>query len=250
MERVIRDIRGFVETHGFTDIGDLNRKTDAWRKERSQRVHRSTKKAPMEMLKEEPLMPLPAIHYKPCRIVPALIGKTAFIECETNRYSVPSEYAGRTATLRISPDRIEIVAGQKTVASHGRSFLRNQKIEHPSHRRALLHTTPAFKEQRIFQLMKHMGGEIASFLAMAESEGDDPLMVAHGLFRLLRTASKEMLLSAVREANTLNTYKLRYVESLLMPKSIREESPVYPQNISLLDISYEKRELTEYDTLV
>jgi hypothetical protein len=55
-----------------------------------------------------------------------------------------------------------------------------------------------------------------------------------------------MLLSAVREAITLHIYKLRYIESLLTPRG-RHDVAVYPQNTSLLDIAYQKRELTEYD---
>jgi hypothetical protein len=95
-----------------------------------------------------------------------------------------------------------------------------------------------------------MGKEIVHFLTQAESEGEDPLFIAYDLFKLLRTSSKEMLLSAVREANALRVYKFKYIESLLIPRDIKEASPVYPRNASLLDISYRKRELTEYDELV
>jgi hypothetical protein len=130
-----------------------------------------------------------------------------------------------------------------------RSFGRYRKIEHPSHREKLLERTPHGKYERIYHLMKRMGEETDHFLTMGESEGEDPLRVAYGLFRLLRASSKEMLLSAVREANALHVYKLRYVESLLRPKGSKETA-VYPQNTSLLDISYEKRELTDYDGLV
>ena len=179
----------------------------------------------------------------------ASIGKTAFVECDTNRYSVPAEYAGMGASIRVYTDRIEIVINNKPVASHRRSFNRYEKIEHPSHREQLLKRTPNFKYQRIFELMKHMGEEIARFLARAEDEGDDPLAIAYGLFRLLKLSSKEMLLSAVREAIGLKVYKLKYVESLLAPRTDKEESLVYPRDASLLDISYRKRELTEYDEL-
>jgi hypothetical protein len=117
---------------------------------------------------------------------------------------------------------------------------RYQKREHPSHREKLLERTPHGKEQRIYHLMKRMGKEIAHFLAVAESEGEDPFRVAHGLFRLLPSSSKEMLLSAVREANILRIHKPRYIESLLGPRG-PQEAAVYPQNASLLDISYQKR---------
>jgi Integrase core domain len=246
VERVIRDVRAFIEGNDFADIADLNRKTMIWRKGRNERVHRATKKAPLEALREEPLIPLPGIPYKPCRMVPAAIGKTSFIEFETNRYSVPGEYAVMGAMLRVYADRIEVFVKDKLIASHRRSFARSEKIEHPSHSERLLQKMPNFKYERIYRLMKHMGKEIDHFLGQAE---DDPLAVAYGLFRLLKTSSKEMLLSAIREANGLNVYKLKYIESLLAPRTAKEESPVYPQNASLLDISYRKRELTEYDEL-
>lgn len=58
VERVIRDIRIFVDGNDFTNIVDLNKKADIWRKEKNGRIHRATKKAPSDALREEPLMPL------------------------------------------------------------------------------------------------------------------------------------------------------------------------------------------------
>lgn len=46
VERVIRDLRSFVEAHVFTDIRDLNEKIDRWRTEKNERVHRATQRAP------------------------------------------------------------------------------------------------------------------------------------------------------------------------------------------------------------
>jgi transposase len=246
VERVIRDARAFVETTAFTDLADLNRKVDLWRKERNARIHRATGKAPLSALAEEPLVPLPAIAYKPYRLMPASVSVTAFVTFETNRYSVPTDYAGTQATILAYPDHLEILVGDRKVAHHPRSFARSQKLEHPSHREQLLERTPHGKYERILRLMHHMGKEIASFLDLAEAEGEDPLRTAHGLFRLLRSSSKELLLSAVREANSLHIVRLSYVESLLAPRG-REDVAVYPQNVSLLDIAYQTRELTDYD---
>jgi transposase len=247
VERVIRDIRAFIEGNEFADYADLNRKTDLWRKERHIRIHRATKKMPAEALREESLLSLPHIPYKPCRIVPASIGKTAFVECDTNRYSVPSQYAGMGAAIRIFTDRIEALVKDAVIASHRRSFARYGKVEHPNHRQQLLARTSNFKYQRILELMNRMGEEITSFITCTEDEGYDPMIIAYGLFKLLKTSSKEMLLSAVREANNLKIYKLRYIENLLTPRNVKEESPVYPRDTSLLTISYRTRELTEYD---
>jgi hypothetical protein len=178
--------------------------------------------------------------------MPAAVSVTAFVTFETNRYSVPTDYAGLQATILAYPDHLEVLIGDRKGAHHPRSFARSQKIEHPSHRETLLAMTPNGKYERILRLMSHMAKEIAMFLTRAEGEGEDPYAIAYGFFKLLKVCSKEMLLSAVREANSLNSIRLSYVESLLAPRG-REDVAVYPQNISLLDISYEKRELTDYD---
>jgi hypothetical protein len=140
-----------------------------------------------------------------------------------------------------------IVEGTKR-AHHVRSFGRNQKIEHPAHRETLLERTPHGKYERILKLMCHMGSEIGTFINRAEAEGEDPFHTAHGLFRLLRSSSKELLLSAVREANSLHSARLSFIESLLLPRG-REDAAVYPQHAHLLDITYPERELTDYDDL-
>jgi hypothetical protein len=107
--------------------------------------------------------------------------------------------------------------------------------------------TPHFKEERIYQLMKKMDREIEVFLRAAENEGEDPYVCAHKLFRLLRGISKETLISAVREANGLGVYRTTYVEGLLTPGF--KDQPVQPQKKELLEITYEGRNLADYDEL-
>jgi transposase len=248
VERAIKDLRSFVETNDFIDLADLNRKTGAWRKEKNERIHRATDEAPASALADESLLPLPTLPYKPYRVIPAAIGKTAFIEFDTNRYSVPTDCAGHEATVVAYPDHLEIIVDGRKRAHHVRTFGRNQKIEHPAHRSELLERTPHGKYERILRLMCRMGSEIGTFINQAEADGEEPLRTAHSLFRLLMRSSKELLLSAVREANSLNVVRISYLESLLLPRG-REDATVYPQNAHLLDITYQRRELTDYDDL-
>ena len=69
-------------------------------------------------------------------------------------------------------------------------FKKKTKIETPSHREKLLEITPHFKQQRIYQLMKAMDQSIEQFLKYAEEEGQDPLAIAYGLFKLLKGKRK------------------------------------------------------------
>jgi len=248
VERVIRDIgEDLIQVNVFDDLKDLNEKLSRWRRERNDRIHRTTGKKPGDALKEEPLHPLPAIPAKPCVVRPAAVSTTGFVTLESNRYSVPTSYAGQKATLLLYPASIEVTVQEKTIATHRRSFDRGKTFEHPGHRESLLRMTPRFKARRILELMSRMDPAADRFLKTAGEEGEDVFTVSHGLFVLLKTVSKSTLVSAVRQALQLNTCRLSYVKSLLMPSGYQDQ-PVYPQNPRLLEIDYEGRDLKDYDS--
>ena len=250
VERVIRDIKDFLRITPCQDRTEVNLKVSAWRLERNQRVHRSTEKKPIDLLKEEKLIPLPQIPYSPYHLILTQVSKTGFVEFDTNRYSVPSSFSEASCELLAYPDQVEIWAKGKCIASHPRSFDRKQKIEHPTHRERLLQITPHFKAKRIYQLMNRMDKSVSSFLQEAEAEGQDPMEVAHELFKFLTQTSKAVFLSAIREANGLKIYKVKYLQSLLQPCQGRPNQPVHPQNPQLLSIHYTGRSLKDYDNLI
>jgi transposase len=249
VERIIRDISSFISANSFKDIAELNKKVSLWRIERNNRVHRTTGEKPSVLLKKERLKGLPQIHYKPYRVQRASISTTGFVYFDTNRYSVPSSSSDMPCDIFAYPGHIEINVNGKKIAVHTRTFKKRAKIENPVHREKLLERTPNFKHQRIYQLMKAMDTNIAQFLICAEQEGEDPLSVSYGLFKLLKDNAKETLISAVKEALGNKIHKLVYVQSLLI-SSGHQDNPVHPQDANLLDIDYERRDLSDYDELI
>ena len=250
VERLIRDLKAFLRVTPVASLEELNAKVLSWQKERNLRVHRTTRRTPAEMLAEEKLRPLPQIDARPYRRVPAAVSKTAFVEFETNRYSAPTAYAGTAAEVLALPATIEILVQGRRVAAHPRLFTRHGKAESPGHREGLLLRSPRSKFQRIYELMGGLGPEVRSFLESVGAEGEDAVQVAYVLFRLLRDCAKETLLSAVREANALKVYKVKYVHSLLEHGGGTEPPTVRPQDERLLEIVYEARRLDDYDDLI
>lgn len=248
VERVIRDIKDFLKVTTLKDIGDINKQVSLWRHQKNNKPHRSTGRLPAEMLKEEKLIALPAIHYKPCRSLIAQVTKTGFVEFDTNRYSLPA--SGPSCEIAVYPEYIEIYDKGRKIATHKRSFLRSQKIENPLHRERLISITPHYKYQRIYRLMSGMDISIRQFIAAAQQDGQDTTVMAYELFKLLRKVSKEMLLSAIREANKDGICKVKYIEQLLSVPRRVDDNPVYPQDSKLLDITYERRELSDYDNFI
>lgn len=249
-ERVVRDVRAFLYGVEIKDLLDLRRKYHFMLDQRNNTIHRVTGKKPVEMLKEERLLPLPATEYQVGRVIPCLISKTGFVEFDNNKYSVPNTYSTRKAEIIAYPDKVVIMVDSSRVAIHKRSFSKGEKIENPLHREKLLNITPGYKYQRILQLMKKMDPSIDYFLTQAQQQGENELEYAYQLFKLLKYCSRAMLISCVKEACSIKAFKLKAILSRLNLPYKKEQNPVYPKDNKLLDINYEERRLEDYDELI
>lgn len=84
------------------------------------------------------LLALPEPLPETARVEPIKVDAQAFIHLDTNRYSVPSDYASRVVTLVVDDRTVRLVDGDKAIADHPRSWGRRQVFEKPEHRAALL----------------------------------------------------------------------------------------------------------------
>ena len=248
VERLIRDIRTFLYAESFIDLVDLNSKFHLWLDKRNNSIHRSTDKRPKELLAQERLIRMPVNIYPARRIIAAQVSKTALVEFEMNKYSVPTSCATKAVEILAYPQAIEIVLGGAAVARHKRCFGKKQTIVNPLHAEQLLKWTPKFKSQRILELMMHMDEAFNYFLVHQE---DDSLRAAaaHQLFTLLKGHSKAMLISAAKELNAMKCFKIKALLSLLNLPQPKQSDPLWPQNKDLLNLNYEERKLTDYDEL-
>lgn len=247
VERVIRDIRSFLYDKTPADLADVNRMVKQWCGLRNNTPHRVTGRSPGEATFDEPLRKLPAIGYPARRSAVARVSKTGFVEVDGNRYSVPSRHSGKSVTVMLYPEKIDVIIDSHPVATHRRSFAKKQTIEHPAHRTDLLQITPAYKEKRIYLLMTRMDADLARFIQSAEHDGHDPVKTAGILFRLLLTFKKNCLLSAVREALAQKVARPDLVAAILAKPVSSPACPVTPRSGELLAISYEERSLACYD---
>ena len=247
VERLIRDIRVFLYGEIFVDLSDLNRKFWAWLNKRNDMIHRSTAKTPKELLVQERLIALPKNIYLARRVIPCVSSKTALVEFETNKYSLPSSCAAKSVEIIAYPQRIELCVNAQKVATHRRSFEKNKIIQNPLHSEKLLNHTPQFKMQRIFQLISNLDPVFNYFLVHQDDELRG-MEAAYELFQLLRMHSRVMLISAVKELNTLSCFKIKALRSLLHLPGPKDAQPLWPQNSQLLNLNYQERNLKDYDS--
>lgn len=131
---------------------------------------------------------------------------------------------------------------------HKRCFEKRQIIQNPLHSEGLLQKTMQFKMQRIYQLIASLDPSLRTFLHQQEDELGR-LQAAYELFRLLKSHSKAMLISAVRELTHLRCFRLKALRSLLNLPEPKQADPLWPQNRHLLNLNYEERRLEDYDRL-
>ncbi|MCP3972825.1 MAG: IS21 family transposase, partial [Rhodobacteraceae bacterium] len=115
------------------------------------RIHGHTRQKPTERFAEERprLIPLAAVPYDGARVVAVRATNRFRVTFETNRYSVPAEYASASLTLKAWPDHLCVYHRDRLIARHPRSYDRNRDFEDPEHPRALLAQRRNAREQRL-----------------------------------------------------------------------------------------------------
>jgi transposase len=98
------------------------------------------------------LRALPVRPYRCCQTVAVKANHLSLVTYRTNRYSVPVAKAHEALTLHAYVDRVEIVCGAEVVATHVRSWAREQDLLNPYHYLPLLAQKPrAFAQAQVIR---------------------------------------------------------------------------------------------------
>jgi len=143
VERAIRYLRDrFLAGRAITSVADGNCQLDRFIAEIAHaRPHPVIAQRTVgEVLAEERerLLSLPDPLPITDRIEPVTVDTQAFFRLETNRYSVPPDYADRTLTLVANDLILRVLDGTTEIARHERCYGRRQVVELPAHRAELV----------------------------------------------------------------------------------------------------------------
>lgn len=103
-----------------------------------------SKQSRRELLEQERpyLYELPKQRFDAYKGASTFADKHLIVRYDTNRYSVPTEYAYQSCQIRAFVDKIEIYHKHELIASHQRSYEKDQFILEPMHYIKLLRTKP------------------------------------------------------------------------------------------------------------
>ncbi|MFC1461647.1 IS21 family transposase [Verrucomicrobiota bacterium] len=181
------------------------------------RVHGATRKKPTELFKvEKPAMgSLPEMPYDVSVVYQVRATNRFRVVLDTNRYSVPSEYAGRRLTLKAYPDRLCIYHNNKLIAQHPRSYDRYQDFENPDHPRALLAQRRAAGEQRLLMRFLTLSPKAEAYYQQLTQRRMNPRHHIRQIVALSEIYDAEKIARAIEDAFTFQAFSCEYIANIL-----------------------------------
>jgi transposase len=195
----------------------LNQECLGWLKQQNQRLHGSTQRRPAEMLEEESafLLPLPSQAYDSSLKKSLYADSQAFVTFQTNRYSVPHEAVGRALILKVTPYRVEIYHQQTLLASHRRSFAKQQVFENPDHRKEILKARRRARQSKEIEFFLGLDPLAKTFLEGLIQEGVKASYHIRQIMEMVDIYGKSEVLSALQKACEYHAYHFEYLENII-----------------------------------
>jgi hypothetical protein len=134
---------------------------------------------------------------------------------ETNRYSVPAEYASTALTLKLYPERLCIYYLDKLIARHARRYDRHQDIEDPDHPKALLAQRRNARAQKLLGRFLALSPRADAYYQALEQRRLNPQHHVQKIVALSEIYGPEAVERAMADAFTFQAFSCEYIANLL-----------------------------------
>ncbi len=212
----------FLAGRTFTSLEDLNQQARQWCEKVNHRYKRSLRARPVELYASErtQLYPLPLWIPEPYLIHHRIVDVERYVTVATQRYSVPSDWIGRSVQVRESHHQIQIELPRSQPVIHPKISLgSNRRSTLPEHRfqhRPKHHSSqPCREEVELTQKAPELVDYIAA-LKQHKRVKISTTLALRQLLRMVREYPREPLLEAVARAHHYGLYDLQRLESMVL----------------------------------
>jgi transposase len=181
------------------------------------RIHGETRQPPVDLWqKEKPYLgALPPHPFDIATVSQVRASKQFRITVETNRYSVPAQFAGQVLTLKTYPDRLCLYQGEHLIARHRRSYDRHGDFENPDHPKALLEQRKKARDHKLFMRFLALSPEAETYyLNLQERHLNAPHHVRK-IVALSDIYGQEPVARALSDALHYQAFASDYIANLL-----------------------------------
>lgn len=258
VESGIKYLRGsFLAGRLLLDLPVLRRDLAAWLQgEANVRIHGTTHERPIDRFEaERPLLQaLPPVDYDCAIVASPGSSSQSLVPFQTNRYSVPHNYAEKTLTLKATGQTVCIYAGPQLLATHPRSYEKYRVIEKLEHYAGLVakrKKARSAKRVEEFLALSPVCAEYLKGLAAAE------LNLAAHLDKILECArdfGKPETLAAIAHALQFGAFGAAYIHNIILQR-LAAKGQSAPQPVVLTkkpdwaNVTVEETDLGLYDDL-
>lgn len=168
---------------------------------------------------------------------------------ETNRYSVPAEYASQRLTLKAHPDRICVYHQETLIARHRRSYDRHGDFEDPDHPRALLAQRRSARAQRQLARFLALSPKAETYYAELAARRFNARHHVNKIVALSEIYGTEAVARALEDACHFQAFSSEYVANLLESRARTrpEPSPLHlTRHRDLLELELPEPDLSLY----
>ena len=163
------------------------------------------------------LLPLPPVPYDACDRQAGRVSSLSLVRYRTNDYSVPVAYGHRDVMVRGYVDEVVISCGSEVIATHPRSYERDDFVYDPIHYLPLLEQKIGALDQAAPLQDWDLPGEFSTLRRLLESRmGRRGKREFVQVLRLLETFSRQEVQAAIKDAIRLGALSFDAVKHLVL----------------------------------
>ena len=245
--------KNFLNGLEFTDFSCVNPAARLWCDEIANlRIHGETHQRPIDLLQSEraQLKTPNANPYDLARVLTQRASPQFRVRIDTNRYSVPAEYAGRLLTVKLWPDRLCVYHQDQLIARHDRSYERHKDLEDPDHPKALLAQRRNAREQRLLSQFLTLAPQATAYYEGLTARQLNARMHLAKILALAEIHGREATARAIADALAFHAFSSQYIAHLLEARSRTRAQPVSPLSLTrrqdLLELELPEPDLSVY----
>lgn len=219
----------------------------------NQRIHGETRRRPVELFETEKprLHPMPPNPYDIGTVHTVRASNRFRVTFDTNRYSVPAEYASQRLLLKSYPDRLCVYHDNKLIARHPRSVDRHRDFEDPDHPRELLAQRRSARHQKLLQRFLAISAKAESYYAQLELRRLNPRHHVHKIIALSEIYGIDATARALDDACAFEAFSCEYIANLLESRARALPEPAalhLTRRSDLLELDLPEPDLALYDS--
>ena len=238
----------------FTDFSAVNPAAQVWLNEIANvRDHGETHRRPVDLFAEEReslRRPNPN-PYDLARVLNLRASSQFRIALDTNRYSVPAEFANQRVIVKAYPERICIYSQDQLIARHVRCFDRYQDREDPDHPKALLEQRQNSREQRLMPRFLRISSKAQAYYEGLEARRFNARGHVRKIIALAEIYSDAACHRAIEDAIVFNAFSSEYIAHLLESRARLKSPAASPLSLTrradLLELELPEPDLSIYE---